>query len=641
MGREALEKYSPELQKKILNLPKVPGVYIMRDERGEVIYVGKAVNLKNRVRQYFTHEQQIPKVAAMVATVRDFEYIITDTELEALVLECNMIKRYRPRYNIMLKDDKHFPYLRVDLSEDYPRIEVVRKVEDDGAKYFGPFIAAHVLQDVLDQLYRVYPLRSCKNDIGRMIERGDRPCINRDMGRCTAPCTGNVSKEEYRRMVDEVINMVSGQKLELRKELQEQMMRASDELNFELAATLRDKIALLDRVREKQRAGFPNLQDKDIFAVETGSEQAVVQMFLIRDGKLSYAEKFYLDYSGEDKADIMESFLTQYYTDKGGIPTRIYSMPLPSEKELLDEWLSAKKGSPATIRETQTGDTRKLLELAAKNARDALKLKEGAEKLRERAASNLAEALGLKCEVHRIECYDISNTQGTDNVASMVVFKDGKPDRKSYRRFRIKGFEGANDFASLNEALTRRFLRGLQGDKGFSEMPDLVIIDGGKGQLSAAMDALASLGLEHMGLASLAKQEEELFVPFDPDPILLEPGSPEFRLVTGIRDEAHRFAITYHRLLREKRIHKSALDDIPGVGEVRKKRLLRHFGSIKKIKEASLEEIKACPGIPGTVAEDVYGALHTPAAATENVPEAREHTAQMDGVSAVEQTAQA
>lgn len=630
MGKDALKKYSPELQKKILNLPQVPGVYIMRDETGGVIYVGKAINLKNRVRQYFTHENQLPKVAAMVATVRDFEYIITDTELEALVLECNLIKRYRPRYNIMLKDDKHFPYLRVDMRDDYPRIDVVRKVKDDGAKYVGPFIAAHVLNDVLDHIYRVYPLRSCKKDVLRAAERGERPCINRDMGRCLGPCTGTVSKEEYRKMVDEVISLVSGQRTELRKEMQEEMLRASEDLNFELAATLRDKIALLDRVREKQRAGFPNLDDKDIFAVETGQEQAVVQMFLVRDGKLSYAEKFYLDYDGEQKPDIMESFLAQYYTDKSGIPKNIYSLPLPSEPVLIEQWLSQKKGTAVHIKETQSGDARKLMELAQRNARDALKLKEGAEKLRARASGNLAEALGLDGPLHRIECYDISNTQGTDNVASMVVFRDGKPDKKAYRRFRIKGFEGANDFASLNEALERRFLRGLRGDQGFSEVPDLVIIDGGKGQLSAAMDALASLGLHHVAVVGLAKKEEEIFVPYESEPVLLAEGSPEYRLVTSIRDEAHRFAITYHRKLREKRIHKSELDDIPGVGEVRKKKLLRHFGSLKRLKAATLQDIREVSGIPGSTAEAVWNALHPVPAetpSTASVPNAEKNPA--------------
>lgn len=605
-----LEKYSKKLQTKIKNLPQNPGVYIMRNAEDEVIYVGKARVLKNRVRQYFTHEQEIPKVAAMVAHVDDFEYIITDTELEALVLEANLIKRFRPRYNIMLKDDKHFPYIRIDINEDYPRVEVVRSVKDDGAKYFGPFIAAHVLHDVLDHIYRLYPLRSCKKDIAKAAERGERPCLNLEMGRCVGPCTGKVSKEEYRKLLDEVMDIISGDKVNLKKEMQARMQEASDNMNFELAASLRDKIILLDRIREKQKAGFPNLSDKDIFAVETGTETAVVQMFLVRNGKLSYAQKFYLDYHGEDKAELMETFLEQYYIDKSGIPKVIYAHPRPHDLELVEAWLSEKKGSSVHISDAQRGDTKKLQDLAVKNAADAIKLKEGAEKQRQAATGNLARELGYAHEIHRIECYDISNTQGTDNVSSMVVFTDGKPDKKAYRRFRIKTVEGANDFASMEETLRRRLLRGIHGDKGFLPLPDLIIIDGGKGQLSSAMDALASVGMENIAICSLAKREEEIFRPFEEDSILLKRGSPEFRLVTAIRDEAHRFAITYHRSLREKRIHKSELDDIEGIGKVRKQKLIKHFGSLKKIREASLEDIEAVPGIPVSTAQTVYDHLH-------------------------------
>ncbi|MBD5559488.1 MAG: excinuclease ABC subunit UvrC [Clostridia bacterium] len=619
---DRLEKYNERLQNRIRSLPTSPGVYIMRDERGDVIYVGKARVLKNRVRQYFTHRQEIPKVAAMVANVDDFEYIITDTELEALVLECNLIKRYRPRYNVLLKDDKHFPYIRIDSKDDFPRIEVVRKVSDDGARYYGPFIAAHVIRDVLDHIYRLYPLRSCKKDVVRAAERGERPCLNYQMGRCVGPCTGMVSREEYQQLVTEVMDLISGDKAELRRDMQKDMEKAAENLNFELAASLRDKIALLDRIREKQKAGFPNLSDKDIFAVETGSETAVVQMFLIREGKLSYAQKFYLEFNGETKEEIMETFLEQYYTDKSGIPKTIYAHPLPAEDALVSEWLTERKGSKVTVAEAQRGDTKKLLDLAAKNAADAVVLREGAEKLRQAAAGNLARELGYSHELHRIECYDISNTQGTDNVSSMVVFTDGRPDKKAYRRFRIKTVEGANDFASMYETLQRRLMRGLQGDKGFEPLPDLIIIDGGKGQLSAAMDALASVGLEQIAVVGLAKQEEELFKPFESDSILLKRGSPEFRLVTSIRDEAHRFAITYHRQRREKRMHKSELDDIAGVGKVRKQKLIRHFGSLKKIREASLEEIKAVPGIPAPTAEAVWQHLHeAEAAETEKAAE--------------------
>lgn len=608
---DRLAKYSEQLRSKIVQLPKNPGVYIMRDAAGEVIYVGKARVLKNRVRQYFTHAQEIPKVAAMVANIADFEYIITDTELEALVLENNLIKRYKPRYNILLKDDKNFPYIRVDITDNYPRIEVVRKVKNDGAKYYGPFIAAHVIRDVLDHIYKIYPLRSCKIDIDRAVARGERPCLNYEMGRCIGPCTGKVSGEEYRKLVDEVMDLIAGDKTQLKKDMQEEMLQASEDLNFERAATLRDKIALLDRIREKQKAGFPNLTDKDIFAVETGAKTAVVQMFLVRDGRLSYAQKFHLDYNGEEKEELMASFLGQYYTDKSGIPKTIYAHPAPQQAQLLEAWLSKQKGSAVTITEAQRGDARKLQDLATRNAADAVKLKDGAAQLRAKASGSLARALGFTHEIRRIECYDISNTQGTDSVSSMVVFTDGKPDKKAYRRFRIKTVEGANDFASMFETLQRRLLRGLEGDEGFLPLPDLIVIDGGKGQLSAAMDALASVGLEQIAVVGLAKKEEEIFRPFEEESILLKKGSPEFRLVTSIRDEAHRFAITYHRRLREKRIHASELDNIAGIGATRKKKLLTHFGSLKKIREASLEEIRAVDGIPASVAEEVYTHLHS------------------------------
>lgn len=602
---------SEKLKKRIKNLPQTPGVYIMRDKDGKVIYVGKALVLKNRVSSYFRKEaQKYAKVAAMVSHIDDFEYIITDTELEALILECNLIKKYRPYYNIMLKDDKHFPYVRVDLNEPFPRVTVVRSVKDDGAKYYGPFIAAHVIRDVLDQVYRLYPLRSCNNDIPRMIARGERPCLNYEMGRCIGPCTGKVSKEEYDELVKEVIGVVSGSNSKIRKELVRKMNEASENMNFEQAALMRDRIALIDRIREKQRAGFPNLDDKDVFAVEKGLKTAVVQAFLFRDGKLLYAQKYYFDYDGEPLSEIMGQFIQQYYAEKSGIPKHIYVLPRPDGSDLLMEWLSEKRGSRVEIREAVRGDNRKLVELARKNASDAIKIKEGMQAQREAAAGNLAKALGIDAELKRIECYDISNTQGTNNVASMVVFTDGKPDRKKYRQFKIKGFEGANDFASLNETLERRLVRGLRGDESFLPMPDLIIIDGGKGQLHAARDALFSLGCEDIPIVSLAKKQEEIFVPGKEESILLKVGSPEFRLVTGIRDEAHRFAITFHRKLREKRHHTGELDQIEGIGDIRKRTLLKFFGSVKRVREASLEELKTVKGLPDHVAEKVYEHFH-------------------------------
>ncbi|MEA4853786.1 MAG: excinuclease ABC subunit UvrC [Christensenella sp.] len=604
-------EWNEKIQKKIKNLPGQPGVYIMRDKDANVIYVGKARVLKNRVSQYFRKEaQKYAKVAAMVSHIDDFEYIITDTELEALILECNLIKKFRPYYNILLKDDKHFPYVRVDLHEDFPRVTVVRSVKDDGAKYYGPFIAAHVIRDVLDQVYRLYPLRSCNNDIPRMIARGERPCLNYEMGRCIGPCTGKVTKEEYDELVKEVISVVSGSNTVLRRELVKKMEQASQQLNFEQAALLRDRVALIDRIREKQRAGFPNLDDKDVFAVEHGLNTAIVQAFLFRDGKLNYAQKYYFDYDGEPLSEVMSQFLQQYYAEKSGIPKHIYTLPRPEDADLLMKWLSEKRGAKVEIKEAVRGDNRKLAELARKNAGDAVKIKEGMKKQREAAAGNLAKAIGLAETPERIECYDISNTQGTNNVSSMVVFTDGKPDRKKYRHFNIKGFEGANDFASMNETLERRLMRGLKGDESFLPMPDLIIIDGGKGQLSAARDALFALGCDDIPIVSLAKKQEEIFIPGKEESVMLRPGSPEFRLVTGIRDEAHRFAITFHRKKREKRIHTGELDFIEGIGDARKRTLLQYFGSVKKIREASLEEIKTVKGIPQKTAELIYRYFH-------------------------------
>ncbi len=594
------------LQNKIKNLPNTPGVYIMRDTLDTVIYVGKARVLKNRVRQYFSNENQLPKVAAMISKIADFEYIITDTELEALVLECNLIKKYRPHYNILLKDNKQFPYIRIDLSQDFPLVEVVRNVSNDNAKYFGPFIAAHVIRDVLDNIYRLYPLRSCKKDIASAIRRNERPCLNYEMGRCIGPCTGKVSKEEYMALVQDVISVISGDKISFKNELVRQMNEAAQNLEFEQAASLRDKINLIERIREKQKAGFPNLNDKDVFAVETGKDFAIVQSFLFRDGKLNYAKKYELQYDNQEKEDIMEGFLQQYYIDKTGIPKQIFVLPKPADCSLLTEWLSEKKGSKVEILQAQRGDNKKLLNLAQKNAKDAIKIKEGTQKLRELATENLAKTIGLNIPLKRIECYDISNTQGTDNVASMVVFTDGKPNKKQYRRFKIKGFQGANDFASLNEALTRRLLRGLSSDAGFSEMPDLIIIDGGKGQLSSAIDALFSVGCESIPIISLAKKQEEIFLPNATESILMPVGSPQYRLVTNIRDEAHRFAITFHRQLREKRIHKSELSEIEGVVEIRRKQIMKHFGSLKKVKEASLQDLEEVKGLPKDVAKKIY-----------------------------------
>ena len=606
---------SKELQNKIDGLPNEPGVYLMKDEEGTVIYVGKAVNLKNRVRQYFGALcGKQAKVAAMVRHIHMFEYIMMDSEMEALILECNLIKQYQPYYNILLRDDKHFPYVRIDMKADFPRIEIVRRVQPDGAKYFGPYLAAHSIREIMDAVYKLFPLRSCKKDLSKQ-RKNQRPCLNYQMGRCPGPCCGLVTGEEYRKTVKEVVDLLSGKHAKLKKALQEEMEAAADKLDFERAAVLRDKIVVLQKVAERQKAGFPDLNDKDIFAAAAGENQAVVQAFFVRKGKLGEAERFYMSEGGEE-GEILESFIKQYYMDKTAIPKNIYIGADIEDRDILAGWLTEKRGSKVEIITPKIGDNKKLADMARKNAEDSLKRKEQA-KTREfertiGAAEALGQALGIGY-VRRMECYDISNTQGTDSVASMVVFIDGKPAKKEYRRFRIKTVEGANDFASMAEVLTRRLMEGMKSndkDHGFGAAPDLLIVDGGKGQLSSAVSVLESLGLEDMHIIGLAKREEEVFLPGESRPLVFPRTSPELRLITAIRDEAHRFAITYHRNLREARTISSELDRISGVGQKRKRLLLEGFGSVEAIRSATIDQLAAVKGVDIRTARQVYAYFH-------------------------------
>lgn len=584
----------------------------MRDQTGVVIYVGKAVNLMNRVRQYFTSSAgKAPKVAAMVAHVQDFEYIITDSEMEALILECNLIKQYQPYYNILLRDDKQYPYVRLNLKEDFPRIEIVRQIKRDGAKYFGPYLAAHSIREVLDAVYKLFPLRSCKKDLSK-IKKGERPCLNYQMGRCYAPCAGKVSREEYHEVVKEVVDLLSGKYKKIEKILTEEMYQASEKLDFEKAALLRDKIAVLHRVAERQKAGFPDLNDKDLFAAAIGESEAVVQAFFVRKGKLQEAERFFLSNGATDEAEALDSFLKQYYLDKTHIPKKIYLGAELEDVEILSQWLSGLRGSQVELIAPKRGDNKKLVDMARKNAAEALVRKEQRRKKEFERTVGAAEALGTVLDigyVRRMECYDISNTQGTDSVASMVVFIDGKPAKKEYRRFRIKTVEGANDFASMEEVLTRRLTEGFHADDrehGFGAMPDLIVVDGGKGQLSSAVGVLESLGLEDLPIIGLAKREEEVFLPGESQPLVLPRTSPALQLLTAIRDEAHRFAITYHRNLRQARTISSELDRIPGVGPKRKKILLEAFESVDAIRRASIDQLAAVKGVDIATARAIY-----------------------------------
>lgn len=596
-----------DILEKLKTLPKTPGVYQMKNADGKIIYVGKALALKNRVSSYFQSGKKDPKTAALVAEIVDFDYILTATELEALILECNMIKRYAPYYNIMLRDDKHYPYIRIDFNEKYPRVSVTRRVANDGAKYFGPYIAAHLLHDILDTLSAMFPLRTCKKDI---VPNGKtRPCINYEMGRCLAPCAGKVSEYDYKRMTAEVADFLSGRYKGLEKQLLEDMHTASENLEYEKAATARDRINALHRLFEKQKAGFPDLSDKDIFAIYQQGDEAVVQGMFVRKGELNHMERFFVNCAGEPESAVLAHILKQYYSDTEGVAKQIYVNVEPAENALIEEWLTGKRGSRVALHVPEKGDNKKLTDMAAANAKETLTRR--LSRIRQEydatngALSDLKAALSLSTDIDRMECYDISNIQGTDSVASMVVFRGGKPEKKSYRRFKIKTVEGANDFASMNEVLTRRLKRGLQSADGFEELPSLIIVDGGKGQLSSAYDALASLGQEDLPLISLAKREEEVFVVGQNDPIILDKSSHALKLLTRIRDEAHRFAITYHRSLRLKKVEDSALSKIPFVGPTRVRALLSHFDTVGDIRAASLEELLAVPGMDARSARAV------------------------------------
>jgi excinuclease ABC subunit C len=530
-----------------------------------------------------------------------------NTEIEALMLEANMIKRYSPYYNILLRDDKHYPYIRIDMNEAFPRVCVTRKVVGDGARYFGPYIAAHVLHEVMDTLSRMFPLRTCRMELPD--GKKHRPCINYEMGRCLAPCAGKVSEYEYKRMVDEIIDFLSGRYKGLRRQFEEDMKAASENMEYEKAGMLRDRIRALERLFEKQKAAFPDLNDKDVFAVWQQGDEAVVQGMFVRRGELNHTERFFVSCVDETPETVLSQALKQYYSSVTGVAKQIYVSVEPEEKELIEQWLTQVRGSKVVVHVPEKGDNRRLADLALSNAKEAL-TRRLARKQREYdqttgALAALKQALGMDTDIDRMECYDISNTQGTDSVASMVVFRGGKPEKKSYRRFRIKTVEGADDFASMNEVLTRRLKRALQGAEGFDEFPTLIVVDGGKGQLHSAYDALASLGLEDLPLISLAKREEEVFVVGEAEPIVLDRQSPALGLLTRIRDEAHRFAITYHRSLRLGKVEDSVLLKIPHVGQSRAKALLKHFETVGDIRAADIEQLAAVPGMDIRAAQAV------------------------------------
>jgi excinuclease ABC subunit C len=602
-------------------LPGRPGVYIMRDAQGRVIYVGKAANLRSRVRSYFGSSHSLePKTRNLVSSVADFDYIVTGSAQEALHLEATLVKRHQPFFNIRLKDDKHYPYLKVDLNDPWPRVYITRRVENDGARYFGPYASASSVRTTLDIVKKLFPWRSCTKTI---TGKDPRPCLDYYIHRCIAPCTSYCTKEEYDQVVRQTVLFLEGRTDEVVRDLRVRMEEAADALQFERAASLRDQIRAIERVSEKQVTAYTRPVDEDVFGLARADGEACVQVFFIRGTKMIGADHFPLDGTKEEAdSEVMGSFLKQFYESAIYVPRRIVIPLAVPEQGLIRDWLAQRRGGSVQLLVPQRGEKRRLVAMAVDNARESLEMERVkwlADTGKTRAAlEELEEELNLPELPRRIECYDISNIQGTSAVGSMVVFADGHPRPGEYRRFRIRTVEGANDFAMLAEVLRRRFKRASgaesapTGDggqppegEGWAALPDLVIVDGGKGQVSAVHDVMRDLAVGHIPLAGLAKRHEELFLVDEAEPVVLPRTSQALYLVQRVRDEAHRFAITYHRKVREKAGMQSALDSVPGVGPKRKRALLRKFGSVKGIREASLDDIAATVGFTRRLAEKV------------------------------------
>ena len=617
-------RMSPELEFKIANLPDSPGCYLMKSEGG-IIYVGKAVNLKNRVSQYFHYSaQHTPKVRAMVEKIDDFDIILVDSEMEAFALECNLIKLHMPHYNILLKDDKAYPYIRVNLAEDFPLVDLARRQERDGAKYFGPYQGSTVVREVLDVVRMVFPIRVCRHAINP--DKPRRPCVHHQVGQCPAPCAGLISKEDYRRTIDGVIDFLNGKYAPVLAELKERMAEASKEMNYERAALYRDRIRAVEAVMQKQKAISTAQADQDIIAVLPHEADAMVQLMFVRSGRMIGSERFTLEGAGdEDPGEILTQFMLQYYGPEITPPREILLSHTPPEHDVIEQLLTEQHGARTYILTPRRGEKLKLVGMAVKN------LKDEAKKLDRKNASSHARTIGaletlqallnLPTLPRRIEGYDISNTQGALSVASEVVMVDGVSANKEYRRYRIKTVEGANDFASMYEVITRRLSHGLdelaerkeqgldpQGGK-FSWLPDLILVDGGRGQLAAAQEAMQAQGL-NIPMIGLAKRIEEIVLPGEEESLLLDRHSPALHVLQRVRDESHRFAIIHHRTLRGKASIASRLDGIPGVGDKRKKAILKHFKTVEALKAATAEEIGQVPGVPEKVAQSVWRFLH-------------------------------
>ena len=615
--------FDEELKK----LPSKPGVYIMHDEKDAIIYVGKAVNLHNRVRSYFRKiVGRGPQIDKMVTQIARFEYIITDSELEALVLENNLIKEYSPRYNTMLKDDKTYPYFKVTVGEAYPRVLFSREMKKDRSRYFGPFTSAAAVKDTIDLMNKLYMLRTCNKSLPKETGK-DRPCLNFHIKQCMAPCQGFVSQEEYREQVAQALDFLNGNFSPILKELEGKMQEASENMEFEEAMKYRDLFNSVRQVAQKQKITDSDGEDKDIIALALDENDAVVQVFFIRDGKLIGREHFYMTHiSGNERGQVLLDFVKQFYAGTPFIPKELMLQEEIEDIEVLEKWLSARKGSRVYIRVPKKGTKERLVELAAKNA--ALVLSQDKEKIKREegrtigAAKEIAALIGIE-GISRMEAYDISNISGFANVGSMVVYEKGKPKRSDYRKFKIKTVSGPDDYACMKEVLTRRFVHGMEEQKeldlkemekefgSFTKFPDLILMDGGKGQVNIALEVLNELHID-IPVCGMVKDDNHRTrgLYYNNEEIPIDRNSEGFKLITRVQDEAHRFAIEYHRSLRGKTQVKSVLDDIPGVGPSRRKALMRHFKSIEEIKEADVEKLTEVPEIPRHIAEGIYGFFH-------------------------------
>lgn len=607
----------------IKNLPDKPGVYLMKNSLGEVIYVGKAKVLKNRVKSYFQKSKNhSEKVKVMVKNIAEFEYIVTDSEMEALILECNLIKKYSPKYNILLKDDKFYPFIKITVNDDYPRVFVTRRFAKDGSKYFGPYTNGSAVYETLDLIYKIFPLRNCKLVIKENGEKV-RPCLNYHIKKCLGPCGGHISKEEYGKMINDIIDILSGKETYITKMLKSYMEKAAEELEFEKAASLRDKILSINAIAEKQKIFKTMEGDEDFINIEQDEKDSCIQVFFSRDGKVIGREHFIFENTANESiGEIIEDFIGSFYGGTAKIPKTIY-VPQIDNFDLMEEYLTIKRGAKVWIKVPQKGQKKEMLEMVKNNARITLeKFKDKYLKDKEINRISLLELQDLleleECP-QRIEAYDISNIQGVDSVGTMIVFEEGRAKNSDYRRFKIKTVKGANDYDSMREILTRRFNHGLDEIKAiqqrdlklsagkFSTFPDLIMMDGGKGQVNVALEVLQSLNID-IPVCGLVKDDKHQTrgIIYNNNELIINKGSNLMQLIRRIQDEVHRFAITYHRSLRDKRTLHSVLDDIPYVGEKRRRALLMKFGSVDNIKKASMQELLETQSIDKKSAESIY-----------------------------------